>query len=569
MENFFNDSFEYSIFKKALKNTQSEPVILNILSSDSSLQSEPEKKAPVSSMRKNMSEKFEPSPFGKYFGQRKKRNSAVDMSDFSSWKNKNYRKIEQASKEEEQTKSKPFSLADYLKSRSTQRFNELDQAKSDLKKPINQLSTDDPDYKKYSLDSYMNKLEEGIIAKNKFEKNDDLLEPISQEENEVVQTGFQDEDFSRSNVNVEKINFDEISGDSFSLNKDELDEVKDRLEKLEKRANNVKDKPNQKVLTGDEFKDEEDEEDEEDEKIENSSDEDDPFIIKPANEFSESQSDGDVEKDEEKGSKKYYEVNMNEDSPKRKIKTQNSQENVDEFDDENLDESFEEENENSDENLEAEGESLDENSDENLKSDDENLSDERDLESEDEEANAEQNNFGEDEEFDEEKQRNDETLSNQNEENSNVAAKNYDNQFLDDDESGLFEGDEEFEERLKRQKNLNTQDDDYDLDSNNSNSEPYNANGNEPYDDSERSQIYSKNLKRRDILTRQDLDEFKEEIINKFSELHEKNNNGESEIVGYSEHSHEDDLGKSEINEYESKIAELEEQNKKLCSIKY
>ena len=37
MNNFFYNNFDYTLFKKAFKETKGEPVIINILSSDSSL----------------------------------------------------------------------------------------------------------------------------------------------------------------------------------------------------------------------------------------------------------------------------------------------------------------------------------------------------------------------------------------------------------------------------------------------------------------------------------------------------------------------------------------------------
>ena len=230
--------------------------MLNLSSTDSSLQSNKEPaKMTYSSPRKNMSEKFEPSPFGKYFGSRKSKNTAVDMNDFSSWKNKNYRKVEEENNSTDSLETtKPFSLSEYLKSKSMQKYNELDQAKTELKKPITQLSTEDPDYKKYSLDSYMHKLEEDIISKNKFEKNDDLLEPLSKDEDVMPNTN-QDEDFTRSNVDLDEDAFDEIGpGEKFSLDRSELEEVKKRLDRIERESANNKEKPNQGVITGEELK---------------------------------------------------------------------------------------------------------------------------------------------------------------------------------------------------------------------------------------------------------------------------------------------------------------------------
>ena len=68
MNNFFFDESDYSLFKKALRATEKEPVIINILSTDSSLQSKKDTAVESAAVRKNMSKKYEPSPFGKFFG---------------------------------------------------------------------------------------------------------------------------------------------------------------------------------------------------------------------------------------------------------------------------------------------------------------------------------------------------------------------------------------------------------------------------------------------------------------------------------------------------------------------
>ena len=46
--------------------------------------------------RKSMSSKFEPSPFGKFFGSKKRNSNPIDMSEFKSWKSKNYRGAEES-----------------------------------------------------------------------------------------------------------------------------------------------------------------------------------------------------------------------------------------------------------------------------------------------------------------------------------------------------------------------------------------------------------------------------------------------------------------------------------------
>ena len=78
-----------------MRSTKNEPVVINIFSNDSSLIEETVDKDTASNMqRKQMSSKFQASPFDKFFGPRKKRTDPLDMKDFSSWKNKNYRESE-------------------------------------------------------------------------------------------------------------------------------------------------------------------------------------------------------------------------------------------------------------------------------------------------------------------------------------------------------------------------------------------------------------------------------------------------------------------------------------------
>lgn len=252
MNNFFYDESDYSLFKKALKTTENEPVVINILSTDSSLQTKKEKTAESAAVRKNMSKKYEPSPFGKFFGPRKQQPVSVDMSDFSSWKNKNYRKAEESIDDKFGREAK-FSMSDFMSEKSKDKFTDIDQTKSDLQKPINQLSTSDPLYKRFSLDSYMHKLEEQTMVKDSFEQNDDILEPLGSDTQSVVPDSSQDENFGfGSNVNVEKVAFDEnISGEQFKFEQEELDKFRSRLDKIEREAANIKEKTNEKVLDSD------------------------------------------------------------------------------------------------------------------------------------------------------------------------------------------------------------------------------------------------------------------------------------------------------------------------------
>ena len=254
MNNFFFDESDYSLFRKALKTTDNEPIVINILSTDSSLQSREDKTAEVTSARKNMSKKYEPSPFGKFFGPRKQQAVSVDMKDFSSWKNKNYRKTEKSLDDRANSEIK-FSMADFMNDKSSGTFNELDQAKSDLQKPINQLSTSDPLYKRFSLDSYMHKLEEQTLTKDSFEENDDILEPLGTDTQSVVPDSSQDENFGfGSNINIEKFAFDDnTSGDEFKFEQEELDKFRARLDKIEREAANIKEKSTQKLIDSNEL----------------------------------------------------------------------------------------------------------------------------------------------------------------------------------------------------------------------------------------------------------------------------------------------------------------------------
>ncbi len=256
MNNFFYNNSEYSLFKRALRATKGEPVVINISSNDASL-SDDNSKQEEQVERKVMSQKFEPSPFGKFFGPRKTRTAPVDMNDYSSWKNKNYRQAEQNINTHSEEKT-TFSLSDYMnRNFSENKFNEEDQLKHDNQKPIDQLSNDDPLYKKFSLDSYLNKLEEQNKVQSDYESNDDLLEPLKDVTQDFNTDSSQDEEFGdTSDVNVEQVALDEhLGGDKFSFDKSELDKVRSRIEKLEKEANNIKDKPTEKVINSNELTD--------------------------------------------------------------------------------------------------------------------------------------------------------------------------------------------------------------------------------------------------------------------------------------------------------------------------
>ncbi len=251
MNNFFYRDTDYDLFKKALRSTKNEPVIINILSDDSSLVEDNIDKGLPTTQRKQMSAKFQASPFDKFFGPRKKRTDPLDMKDFSSWRNKNYRESEKQINEtpEEATK---FSFADYLNSKAKQeKYNDDDKIKSENQRSIDQIASGEAEFEKFSLDSYLNKLEQETKVKKEFAETEDLFENKEDlfASSETAKTE-QDENFmSTSEVDVEDIAFGGVSGEKFAFERDELDSVKARLEKMEREANNIIDKPTTKVLS--------------------------------------------------------------------------------------------------------------------------------------------------------------------------------------------------------------------------------------------------------------------------------------------------------------------------------
>ncbi|MBQ8452106.1 MAG: hypothetical protein IJ538_05005 [Clostridia bacterium] len=255
MNNFFYDGSDYALFKKALKNTDDEPIVINVLSSDPSLNENASSRSTIKTSQKrntNMSEKFNPSPFGKFFGPRVVQRQNFDMKDFSSWKNKNYRQTEKNIENSDVKEQKTFSISDFLNSKTRNKiYNDSDELTSTTQKPINQLSSDDPVYQKFSLDSYMHKLEEQTDVKNKFETNDDLLEPIEKFDESIIADSSQDESFDdASEVNAEDIALNsEINGEQFRFETEELDKIKERLRKIELETQHIKEKTNSKVLS--------------------------------------------------------------------------------------------------------------------------------------------------------------------------------------------------------------------------------------------------------------------------------------------------------------------------------
>ena len=238
MNNFFFDSSDYAVFKKAYRATRNEPVVINILSSDSSLKGSEDPNKVVKTERKNMSNRYQPnSPFGRFFGPRKPDSSPVDMKDFSSWKNKNYRKIEENLSSEEDENKPKFSLSEYLKNRNKNKYQNSDETTINTQKPVTQLSSSEPAYKKFFLDRYMNNIEQETKVKNEFEKDDDLLAPLGEDTERTVADSSQDEDFAYSTkFDVEDVVYDNNTiGDKYRLEIKELDAIKNRLDMIEKR----------------------------------------------------------------------------------------------------------------------------------------------------------------------------------------------------------------------------------------------------------------------------------------------------------------------------------------------
>ena len=389
MNNFFLKERDFDLFKKALRSTKNEPVVINILSTDSSLEENSEKavlkNAPAP--RKNQSAKFEASPFGRFFGPRKPQPTNVDMKDFSSWKNKNYRQAEKAIGEEE---SKPvkFSMSDFMNERfKDSRYHDIDQLKSETQKPINELSTSDPLYKRFSLDSYMHKLEEQTNVKDKFKENDDILEPFNSDITaDVVLDSSQDENFGfGSDVNLEKVVFDDHlqSGEKYRFETEELDKVKARLEKMQREANNIKDKPTQKVIDGSELSDVKDDGLDlskllgEDEDLVDD-------IEKLNSELSDSEDNMNLSKDKPKVEhKRFFEIKKNSKDEDDDVSQQT--EETDEKSDEVSDESEQDETKPKDENVDDEAKASDEEkSEEKTEESSESESEEKDKETSEE-----------------------------------------------------------------------------------------------------------------------------------------------------------------------------------------
>ncbi len=233
MSNFFYKYSDYASFQKAFRDTDGEDVVVDILSTDDSLK-ENEVVATSHVIRKDNRFSQE-SSFNKFFGPRKSLNRNFDMKDFSSWKNKNYRETEKQIGQGGAERTK-FSFADFMNERSGGKvYNDADQNRSNDQKAINELSSEDPSFKKFSLNDYMRRLEEKTRVNKDTREGEDLIDSIGDITQDIKPDSQQDENFeeSVSNINVEKIVGDEdFKGEKFAVDTSELDAMKSRLEEI-------------------------------------------------------------------------------------------------------------------------------------------------------------------------------------------------------------------------------------------------------------------------------------------------------------------------------------------------
>lgn len=245
MANFFFKYSDYDAFERALRDCDGEDVVVDIMANDESLLSNEivENKHVIRKDNRFSQE----SSFNKFFGPRKSKN--VDMKDFSSWKNKNYRETEKQIGQSENTKNK-FSFSDFMAERSSGNiYNDEDQNRSNNQKAIHELSSDDPTFKKFSLNDYMRRLEEQTRVKESTRDNEDLIDSIGDITQIVEPDSKQDESFdeSVSNIKIENIVDDEdFAGEKFSVDTEELEQMQERLKKLKEETaeiNKIIDEP--------------------------------------------------------------------------------------------------------------------------------------------------------------------------------------------------------------------------------------------------------------------------------------------------------------------------------------
>lgn len=234
MSNFFYRYSDYSLFQKAFKDTEGEDVVVDLLSSDESLK-ESEVVENKHVIRKDNRFNQE-SSFNRFFGPRKSFNRNFDMKDFSSWKNKNYRETEKQIGDAGKNKLK-FSFSDFMNERTGEKtYNDADKNREDNQKAINELVSDDPTFKKFSLNDYMRRLEEKTRVKSETRDNEDLIDSIGEITQDITPDSTQDENFDEDNfnsINVEGfVDETDFRGDKYSVDTSELDEMKTRLEEL-------------------------------------------------------------------------------------------------------------------------------------------------------------------------------------------------------------------------------------------------------------------------------------------------------------------------------------------------
>jgi hypothetical protein len=240
MSNFFYKYSDYSLFQRALKETEGEDVVVDILSTDDSLKKD-EVITDKRVIRKDNRFSQE-SSFNKFFGPRKNFNRHFDMKDFSSWKNKNYRETEKQLNSTGGDKFK-FSFSDFLNERSGEKvYNDADQNRSNNQKAINELSTDDSSFKRFSLNDYMRRLEEKTRVNAETHENEDLIDSIGDITQNVVPDASQDENFNDfgSGMSFDKIvNSSETVGDKFAVDRSELEEMKKRLAEIKSETDEI------------------------------------------------------------------------------------------------------------------------------------------------------------------------------------------------------------------------------------------------------------------------------------------------------------------------------------------
>lgn len=234
MNNFFYEESDFALFKKALKATNNEPVVVNILSSDPSLKSDDKTKPLERKNASNYKENYQPNTYDRLFGPRRRTPQSIDLNNFTGWKNKNFRKTEQnLEKQENQPK---FSLSEYMNQRlGKNKYNSVDTSKNENQKSIDKIGVEDPQYKKFYLDSYMTKLEQESKVKQKFDE--DILSPLGEDNlQEVVPDSSQDEEFGYNETSAkqfaEEVN---VSGERYRIEPSEIDLINKKMEDKKKR----------------------------------------------------------------------------------------------------------------------------------------------------------------------------------------------------------------------------------------------------------------------------------------------------------------------------------------------